>query len=169
MKFANMKLVFMFFIFFNCSIMFVGCNNETDKNSVGDSYKGHIVYDISLENQWKYFKVANSRMSVDTFQIYGGAKQPNWDSVYYEIVGLLNFVIYENVILTFEYKIIDRFDETIEYIATYQLELSANGCGKISIPYTEIPNEVQNQFPYDDVGSCKRHLKLKSIVGNVIY
>ena len=131
--------------------------------------KGTIVYELSIDNKWKYFKVVNSQMNVDTFQIYNGAKQPNHDSVYYEIAELLNFVIYENVILSFEYKIIDRYDETVEYVATYQLELAANGSGKISIPYTQIPKEIQNEFPYEDVGSCKRYLKLKSILGKVIY
>lgn len=163
------KYLFPLMLILVCCFVFVGCDNQTKSNPVDDPYQGHIVYELSLDNQWKYFDVVSTRTSVDTFQTLSGIRQCNYDSVYYEIAGLLDFVIYDNVVLTFEYKILDQYDETIEYIATYQLELAANGCGRLSIPYTDISEEIQDDFPYDSVGFCKRYLKLKSISGKVVF
>lgn len=163
------KYLFPLMILLVCCFVFVGCDNQTKSNPVDDPYQGHIVYELSLDNQWKYFDVVSTRTSVDTFQTLSGIRQCNYDSVYYEIAGLLDFVIYDNVVLTFEYKILDQYDETIEYIATYQLELAANGCGRLSIPYTDISEEIQDDFPYDSVGFCKRYLTLKSISGKVVF
>lgn len=117
------KYLFPLMLLLVCCFVFVGCDNQTKSNPVDDPYQGHIVYELSLDNQWKYFDVVSTRTSVDTFQTFSGIRQCNYDSVYYEIAGLLDFVIYDNVVLTFEYKILDQYDETIEYIATYQLEL----------------------------------------------
>ena len=163
------KYLFPLMFLIICCFLFVGCDNQTENNPVDDPYQGHIVYELSLDNQWKYFDVVSKKTSVDTFQIYNGIRQRNTDSVYYDAAGLLDFVIYDNVVLTFEYKILDQYDETIEYISIYQLELAANGCGRLSIPYTDISEEIQDDFPYDDVSFCKRYLELKSISGKVVF
>ena len=160
----KLKICLSFVLLFAICFIFAGCTNQPEEKTI-NPYDYHICYSLNVDNVWDYLTVKSSVSAVDQFQYYSNIRQSNNDPLFYQIQGKSTCVVYENVVLTFEYKVLDQNDESIVYKKQVNLKLDIIGDGRINLPKTELPS---SNFPYSDVSFCKRYLTLTSVSGKVI-
>ena len=159
------KIYFSIISLFLICFMIAGCTNSQQKATI-NPYDYHITYSLNLDNVWNYVTVKSSVSAIEQFSYYSNIRQPNNDRLKYQIQGKSSCVVYENIILTFEYKVLDQYDEIITYKKYINLLLDIAGNGEIYLTTTELPS---NDFPYTDVSCCKRYLALISVSGKVVF
>ena len=120
------------------------------------------IIEIDNNNYWKYFNVT------------GVSSGGSYQNSFYKIEGILNFALYDNIIIAYDVIYYQVGDSEEEY-KSYTIYIECNAAGNASFTvfseniYVGVGKLVKIDGEQVDLESYNWKVQFKSISGNVIY
>ena len=158
--YKNRLAIFILLILFLLSgLAITSCSKNTSNNpkketSQIDNSKDYKQFDLTVDNfeHFFYFK-----SSLNGLQAY------NTHSYIYEVIGVLNYAYYDNVIVTFDVVYIQN---NKSYKGKYSLTLNASGYTSFTSKDSELLNAVG--CAYYDFDTTEVEITVETVTGKII-
>ncbi len=146
------------------ALSFVGCQAQEDPDN--ENQPGRTVVELNENNYWKYFQITSGVNNV-----HAGGK----GSISYEIRGVLDYALYEDVVFSFDVIYYTEGQTDDEY-QSYTMRIACNAAGEAAFETTYLgitDVRVGKCLGFDgELVSFENYnwkVHFKSVAGKVIY